>query len=172
MPGPLSCLFLFILRSYSRGLLVTCKVGHLPWEHREGDRAVLPSAQPLMATQHVLSTASIPPRRKSKCCTHHGLSFISLSAPSPSTWPLLTHNSHNGPPSGPETDRSVETILDTGPWVLKKKHNPSPGWTYGRAIRYWGKPHFLSHREYQRGESRRMCMNSPGTPAGTAQNQC
>lgn len=104
MPGPLSCLFLLILRSYSRGLLVTCKVGHLPWEHREGDRAVLPSAQPLMATQHVLSTASIPPRRKSKCCTHHGLSFISLSAPSPSTWPLLTHNSHNGPPSGPETD--------------------------------------------------------------------
>lgn len=60
-----------------------------------------------MATHRVFtcsSTASIPPRRKSMCGTHHGSITSPVSpAPSPSTLPSFAHASHTGFPSGPET---------------------------------------------------------------------
>lgn len=106
----LSHLLLFILRhrprSCSRSLPVTCKFGHMPWEVKEEYRAALPSAEPLVATHRVFtySTASIPPRRKSMCGTHHGSTTSPVSlAPSCSTLPSFAHASHTGFPSGPET---------------------------------------------------------------------
>lgn len=44
--GSRASLFLPILRSCSRGLLVTCKVGHVPWERREGTGWLYPPHSP------------------------------------------------------------------------------------------------------------------------------
>lgn len=68
VPGPLSCSS--ILRSCSRSLLLTCRVGHVPWERGEGGQGGRTLCTALVAEQPVLSTSSIPSRRKFNCDSH------------------------------------------------------------------------------------------------------
>lgn len=77
-----SFLFLPILRSCSRDLLVTCKVGHMPWERREGDRVVVPSAQLLWPSSVCCQRLPFQLEGNSNATLTRAQNCVSLSASS------------------------------------------------------------------------------------------
>ena len=61
---------------------------------------VVPSAQPSWPSSVCCQRLPLLLEGNSNVTLTRPQDYVRLSAPSPSSWPLLTHNSHSGPPPG------------------------------------------------------------------------